>query len=87
MEDGCKIECMKERRRAFIGIGNGVQLGFILAAKVKMARGGCDLSRRVVASSGQLRPATACCGKLQLATSGYGWPKAGYGWPGMAATG
>ena len=29
---------------------------------------------RVVASSGQLRPATACCGQLWLATSGYGWP-------------
>ena len=27
---------------------------------------------RVVASSGQLRPATACCGQLWLATSGYG---------------
>jgi hypothetical protein len=50
-----------------------VQPGFVLAAKVKMAKGGCDLSRRVVASSGQLRPATAYCGLLQLAVASYGW--------------
>ena len=32
---------------------------------------------RVVASSSQLRPATAYCGQLWLATSGYGWPRLG----------
>ena len=34
---------------------------------------------RVVASSGQLRPAMACCGQLWLAMSGYGWPRRGQG--------
>ena len=34
---------------------------------------------RVVASSGQLRLATACCGQLWLAMSGYGWPRRGQG--------
>ena len=62
MIDRCKIECMKSEGRAFIGIGNGVQLGFVFATKVRMARGGCNLSWRVVASFGQLRPATACYG-------------------------
>ena len=35
---------------------------------------GCyNLSRRVVASSGQLRPAVASCGLLWLAVAGYKW--------------
>ena len=58
----CTNEYKNEQEGAFVGVGNGVRLGFNFTAKMKMARGGSDLSRRVVASSGQLKPATACCG-------------------------
>ena len=55
-------EYKNEQAGAFVGVGNGVRLGFDFAAKMKMARGDCDLSRKVVASSGQLRLAIAYCG-------------------------
>ena len=66
------------------------------------AIGCCNLSRRVVDSSDQLRPALACCGQLwlamarcgwlRLATSGYGWPRLamaafGWLWPATASCG
>ena len=56
-------------------------------AKMKMARGGCDLSRRVVASSGQLRPAVAYYGLLWLAAAGYKWLWLAKGWLWLAGHG
>ena len=62
-----------------------------LRQKMWRPKGYYNLSRRVVASSGQLRPAVASCGLLWLAVAGCGWlqvAKIGQGlataWPGMA---
>ena len=87
----CTSEYRNEQEGAFVGVGNGVRLGFDFAAKMWRSKGCCNLSRRVVASSGQLRLATAYCGLLRLAVAGCGWlqvAKVGQrlatAWPGMA---
>ena len=57
-----------EQEGAFIG-GEWRSTRIRLRGKDVEAQG----SRRVVASSGQLRPAVASCGLLWLAVAGYKW--------------
>ena len=77
-------EYKNEREGAFVGVGNGVRLGFDFAAKMWRPKGPGGLWL-LLASYGLLWLATARYGWLRLATSGYGgqgwlWlPLAGYG--------
>ena len=54
-------EYKNEQEGAFVGVRNGVRLGFDFAAKMR-PKGCCNLSQRAMAASGQLQPATAYCG-------------------------